>query len=297
MMKFLKIIGLLIILLVVGVGIFIATFQAPQYEDYGVFVRLRGQIVSLMDEYQARERPIMQEFKDFSLPLGFPFNKIFGGNALGVPLKSYHNDKLAVATISQFEVPPRSGYFRDFTLNVRPRSGIRAPALHIDFMKPAPGTSGMCILDFFNVDKKQIPFDDFFGSEVGQVKKAFAMVAPYQKTEADGRGKITKYLDPYKSPYRFELKEPNADDEAARRKYYETVSQAMAIIFPVYFKRLHSLEVEAAFVDAHEEKTKEFVRQIYAEDVAVMLGKKVFKDRFRKYWLDGFWNVDIVLVD
>ncbi len=61
------------------------------------------------------ERPITQDFTEFTLAVSFPFNKVFGSDVIAVPLQSFESDTLGVATISQFEVPPDSSYYRDFT--------------------------------------------------------------------------------------------------------------------------------------------------------------------------------------
>ncbi len=289
----LKIIGIGIIALIVIAVVFIMTFEPEKLSDYGEFDKLRSQMLGLLQEHNAAERPITKEFATFSLDLAFPFNKLFGCNLLGIPLKAYSNDTLATATISQFEIPAGSDYYRDFTLNIRPRYGVKAPILHIDFMKPAPGTSGLCIMDFFNVDKENIPYETFFGSDIDTIKKALAMVEKYQRVE--GRGEITKYLDPFKSPYRFELTEPKAENDAEREAYYHTVAEAIRMILPVYMKKAHSAEVDPTYAARHKEKSKELILGIYQNDFAVNMGKKIFKDSFKKYWRDGFWNVDFEL--
>ena len=121
------------------------------------------------------------------------------------------------------------------------------------------------------------------------------MVQQYQRTLEEGRGKITAYLDPYKSSYRFELMEPKTDDEAVRREYYQTAGKALELVFPAYFKRLHSLEPDPAYAPRQEQKTKELIGQIYSKDFAVSMGRKFFKEHFNRYWLDGFWNVQVEL--
>lgn len=297
MKKALKIIGAIILVVVAAAAIFILTYQPKKYSDFGVFANLRNQVLMLLKEYKAGPRSITQDFSQFTLNLSFPYNKIFGSDAIAIPLKSFQNDKMAVATISQFEVPPGSSYYRDFTLNIRPHYGLRAPAFHIDFMKPAPGTSGLCIVDFFNADKENISVEKFFGNELENVREALSMVEKYQRTPEEGRGKITVYLDPYKSKYRFELKEPQTEDEALRKQYYETVEKALKLIFPAYFKSLHRLNPDAGYTKRHTEKTKALVKLFYDNDIAIALGKRIFKEHFKKYWLDGFWNVQMELKD
>jgi hypothetical protein len=294
-MKVLKIIGVLLLIVIAGAAIFIMTYQPKKYSDFGVYADLRSQVLTVLKEYKATERPITQDFKDFTLNLSFPFNKVFGNDNVGIPLASFETDRISVVTISQFEVPPKSGYCRDFTLNIRPRYEYKAPIFHIDFMKPSPGVPGLCTVDFFDVDKENINLEKFFGSQIGEVKKALSMVEKYQRTAEDGRGKITKYLDPWKSLFRVELKEPPTQDETVRKEYFATAQAAIKLLLTAYLKSLYNLQPDPGYAKQHEEKTKELVLALYKNDVAISLGRRIFKDQFNKYWLDGFWNVQVEL--
>lgn len=297
MKKVFKIIGVIILLIIVAITTVIITYQPKKYSDFDVFTNLQNQVLVLLQMYGARERAVSQDFKKFSLHLSFPYSKIFGSSEIGVPLQSFQNSKIAAATITHFEVPARSSYYRDFTLHIRPQYGLKAPVFHIDFMKPMLGTPGLCIVDFFNVDRENISLEEFFGEELENVKKALSSVEKYQRSEKEGRGKITVYLDPYKSPFRYELKEPVTDDETIRKEYYQTVEEALRLLFPAYLKSLHKLEPDEGFAQRHEEKTKELMQLMYKNDVAINLGKKIFKEHFKHYWLDGFWNVEMELPD
>jgi len=297
MKKIFKILGIVFLIIIVGVAIFIMTFQPKKYSDFGVFADLRSHVLTVLKEYRATERSITQDFHGFTLNLSFPFSKVFGSDVIGIPLASFETDRIFVATISQFEVPPKSGYCRDFTLNIRPRYEYKAPVFHIDFMKPSPGVPGLCTADFFNVDTENISLETFFGSELENVQKALSMVEKYQRTVEDGRGKITKYLDPWKSKYRIELKEPPTQDEKVRKEYYETAQGAIKLLLSAYLKSLYKLQPDPGYAKRHEEKTREIVLALYKNDVAISLGKKIFKEHFRKYWLDGFWNVQVELKD
>ncbi len=285
-MKILKAIGLIVVLLIVVVGIFVATFTPPKYEDFGVYNDLKK--FTLERFLVAKARPV----ETMTLQLSFPYSKIFGSDVIALPLKSFETDRIGAASISQFEVPPGSGYFRDFTFNIRPSYSFKAPIFHIDFMKPSVGVPGLCSMDIFNVDPENINYEKFFGSELENVKKALAMVEKYQRTVEQGRGKITKYLDPYKSPYRVELQEPKGD-EAARKQYFQTAGEAYKIMLTAYLKSLAALAPEPAYAVRHEQKMKELVTALYKNDVAINLGKKIFKDQFKKFWMDSFWNVQI----
>ena len=164
-------------------------------------------------------------------------------------------------------------------------------------MKPSPGTPGLCSMDFFNPDTENISVDEFFGTEIESVKEALSLVERYQRSVEEGRGKITAYLDPYKSEYRFELMEPKTDSEKIRQEYYTTVEKAVKLVLAAYLKSLHKLTLDTGYAQAHEDKTKELVILFYNNDFAIALGKRVFKEHFEKYWLDGFWNVQVELED
>lgn len=296
MKRLLKIVGLLLLLAVLAAIAFMVAYQPKKYDDYHVFTDLRNEAIGLCRQCQADERPITREFSAFTLNLSFPFNKLFGGSIVAVPLKSFANHTMSLA-ISQFQVPAGSDYYRDFTLHIRPQYGIKAPIFHIDFMKPALGTPGLCSMDFFNPDPGAISTRDFLGEELPAVQKALALVEPYQRTREQGRGKITAYLDPFKSEFRIELMEPETGGESLRRQYYTTVGEAVKLILPVYLSRLHALDVDTSYAPVHEQKVKDLVRLFYKNDFAVRMGKGIFKEHFKKYWLDGFWNVEMALPD
>jgi hypothetical protein len=295
MKKILKAAGIIIVIIIIAGAVFVSMYQPPKYTDFGVFANLSSQVMQQLSEHNAQERPVMEKLKSLTLNLAFPYSKMFGSSIIGVPVRTYETDRMAAVTISQFEIPPASGYCRDFTLNIRPRYEYRAPVFHIDFMKPSPGVPGLCSLDFFNVDKDGIVFETFLGAEMETVKKALALVEPYQRTVEQGRGKITKYLDPYKSPFRVELQEPKTKDENVRKKYYETTEAAVKLLLSAYLKSLDRAAQDPAYAQTHENKMKELVLAIYTNDFAVNIGKKIFKEHFTAYWLDGFWNVQVQL--
>lgn len=297
MKRIAKTAAIIIVVIIIAGALFISMYQPPKHTDFGIFANLSSEVMTQLTERNAQERPVMSKLKSLTLNLAFPYSKMFGSSIIGIPVRAYETDRMATVTISQFEIPPASGYCRDFTLNIRPRYEYKAPAFHIDFMKPSPGVPGLCSLDFFNVDKESIAFEPFFGKEIENVKKAMAMVEKYQRTVEQGRGKITKYLDPYKSPYRIELQEPKTKDENVRKKYYETTEAAVKLLLAAYLKSLDKAAPDTAYEKKHEEKMKEMVLAIYKNDFAVNIGKKIFKEHFKTYWLDGFWNVQVQLPD
>ena len=113
----------------------------------------------------------------------------------------------------------------------------------------------------------------------------------------EGRGKITKYLDPYKSKYRMELIAPETDDQAILKEYYLTVEKTFREILPAYLNSLQNAKSVSSYSQSHETKMREFVKEIYVNDFAVKMGKKIFKDQFKKYWADGFWSVEVQMMN
>jgi len=293
MKKVLKIAGAAAGGVVLAAVIVIAVYTPPKYNDFGVYARLRSFTVTLLQQYGASERPITADFKGFFLKLSFPYSKLFGTDRLGIPFASYESERITAASISQFEVPAGSGYCRDFTFNIRPRFAYAAPVFHIDFMKPSPGLPGLCSMDFFNVDPEHINLEAFFGSDLADIQRAMALVEQYQRTPAQGRGKITAFLNPFKSPYRMELQEPKTEDENVRLLYYKAVGEAYRLALAAYLKSLYRIQPDQSYAQRHEEKTRHFVQQLYDRDFAVKMGKKIFKEHLKKYWIDGFWTVSI----
>ena len=91
--------------------------------------------------------------------------------------------------------------------------------------------------------------------------------------------------------------EPPTDNEKIRKEYYTSVEEAVKLVLAAYLKSLHNSVMDAGYAQAHEEKTKDLVILFYNNDFAIALGKRVFKEHFEKYWLDGFWNVQVALED
>jgi len=293
MKKFLKIIATLMILIIIVAGFFIATFKPPRFTDYGYYGELAAWATEQFKQQGMQPRPISEYFKNFSMPLGFPFSKLFGSQKQGVKLFSFENAPVSAATVSMFELPPGSGYYSVFTLNLVPRYGYRAPIMHVDFMKPSAGVAGMFILDFFNIDTDEISYEKFFGEDIAVIKEALAKVEQYQRTEEQGRGKISRYLDPFKSPYRMELSEPKTEDDAVRRAYYTAAYEALKMVLPVYLKRIAMVKQDQSYAAAQEQKMNILIGELFTKDFAVKMGKNIFKEHLPKYWAEGFWNVEM----
>jgi hypothetical protein len=293
MKKFLKIVGALIVVLIIVIAVFIATFKPAKYTDYGYYAELAEWATEQFAQRGMQKRPVSEYFENFYLDLGFPFSKIFGASKQGVQVISFENEQLSAATVSMFELPPGSGYYSVFTLNLVPRYGYKAPILHVDFMKPSAGVSGMFILDFFNVDTDNISVENFLGKDAATVKEALALVEQYQRTEEQGRGEISRYLDPFKSSFRFELQEPKTKDNEVRKAYYTAAYKALKMVLPVYLKRMAMVQQDRGYAAVHEEKMNHLAKELYTKDFAVKMGKNIFKEHLEKYWAEGMWNVEM----
>jgi len=216
---------------------------------------------------------------------------VFGSRQLQVHLVSYESPTIAVASISQFEVPPGSGNFTDCAFVVRPAANIRAPYLHGDALKGMAGMSTSFSMDFYNVDNASIDVDAFFGDQIAKLAEGLALVEQYQRT-GDNRGKYTKHLAPYKSKYRIEIEEPDTDDDGVREAYAAAALQAYQLFMDAYFTSLARLQPEddAVLIQGVKEGTDVFIDLLYAEDTAVRLGKQLFGDDIDEYFLQGFWR-------
>lgn len=223
---------------------------------------------------------------------------VFGSKTLQVYLQSYEGDTIAVGSISQFEVPPESGAYTDCAFVVRPTAKIGAPIMHGDARAAMSGTDEEFSMDFYTYDNDTVDLDTFFTADgLGWIADAMALVAQYQIPELDekgerDRGRLTAYLDPYKSPYRLELAAPE-DDEAAREAYVEAALAAFKLYQDAYFDGLANAvqDDDGGTVQQRATTTAAFMDLFEAEDVAVMIGRLLFgKDDFPLYFNEGFWR-------
>ena len=217
---------------------------------------------------------------------------VFGSNELEVYLQSYENPKIAVGSISQFEVPPKSGTYTDCAFVVRPSARIAAPFMHGDKRAPMAGSSDEFSMDFYNYDQDNIDVDKFFGAEIDKLKKGKELVLDYQKVK--DRGKYTAYLDPYKfQEYRLELAAPKNADDAASKAYFDAVLQAFELYQDAYFAALAKAvpDNDTAIIDARKTAAEAFIKMVETEDTAVKLGKLLFGPTdLPLYFNEGFWR-------
>ncbi len=271
--------------------LFCLTGCSPEPPDYDLYENIGDYLELKYTNHGAEKRSISDDFIDYSVNLSGLFSLVFGAAQLEVHLTSYDSSDMAVASISQFEVPPDSGSYTDVAFVVRPAANIRAPFVHGDALKALAGMDGSFSMDFYNVNQENIDWETFFDNETETLEKALALVEPYQRTGED-RGKFTAHLVPYKSPYRIEIEEPETDDETERQAYFTAALDAFKLFMDAYFRSLARLEPEndTDLIQGTKDGTDEFIDILYEEDFAANMGKELFGDDFDKYFLEGFWR-------
>jgi hypothetical protein len=268
----------------------------PPEEDYNLYEDMRVYLQEKLNEMEGitvRE-DIAQYYEDYILKLSLIPRLVFGSKQLEVHMYSYESDAMAVASISQFEVPPDSENFTDVAFTIRPKANLRAPFMHGDALKGMAGMDTSFSLDFWNVNQDSIDWEAFFGDQIQKLDQGHALVAPYQRTGED-RGKYTQHLVPYKwEEYRIEIEEPDTDNEDERKAYYDAALAAFKLYTDAYLISLARLEAEddAALIDGTTEGTDEVIQVLLDEDAAAQLGRLLFgnEDEFEKYFLDAFWR-------
>jgi hypothetical protein len=284
------------IVAVLTVAILLNSCITPPEEDYNLYEDMRVYLQDKLNEMEgiAERADIAQYYDNYVLRLSFIPRLVFGSKQLEVHMYSYESDAMAVASISQFEVPPDSENFTDVAFTVRPKANRRAPFMHGDALKGMAGMDTSFSLDFWNVDKDSIDWEEFFGDQIAKLDEGHALVEPYQRTGED-RGKYTQHLIPYKwEDYRIEIEEPDTKDENERKAYYDAALAAFKLYTDAYLISLARLDAEAdeALINGTREGTEEVIEVLLAEDSAVQLGRLLFgdEDELEKYFLDAFWR-------
>ena len=160
---------------------------APPLPDFNIYANLRAYMEQKLSDHGAVVR---QDFpslfsNEYIIDLNALFALVFGDKQLEVHLASYESSMLAVASMSQFEVPPDSGNFTDFAFTIRPSANVRAPFLHGDALKGNAGTDSSFAMDFYNINQDSIDWEDFFGDQIQKLNDGLALVAPYQRQGED----------------------------------------------------------------------------------------------------------------
>ena len=274
------------------ISLFLATGCVKKIDDYGEIPEMRAFLENTLEANGAQLRPVAERFEDYKLKLSLPFWIMFGSKDLEIHMRTYQSPQLAVASFTQMELPPDSGFFLDLAFQFRPAGHLIAPLLHGDVIKPMPGIKGMFAIDFYNLNPEDLNVEQFLGDQIEKVVQALAMVKPYQKTEEQGRGKFTPHLVPWKSKFRIELQEPDVDDADRHKAYFKVVKEAFELILEAYFTALVRLDEkgDAAVINRNKEGHDKFIDTLDNEDFAARLSKWLFKDDYKLFFLEGFWG-------
>lgn len=268
----------------------------PPAEDYDLYENMRIYLQAKLIEMEgiAVRKDIERYYEDYILDLSLIPRLVFGSKQLEVHVYPFESDQMAVASISQFEVPPDSGNFTDVAFTVRPKANLRAPFMHGDALKGMAGMATSFSMDFWNVDQDAIGWIAFFGDQIEKLDQGRELVEDYQRT-GDDRGKYTEHLIPYKwKDYRIEIEEPDTTDENVREAYHQAALQAFKLYTDAYLTSLARLEAEEdpALIDGATEGTDALMDILLAEDPAARLGRLLFggEEEFEYYFLDAFWR-------
>lgn len=271
-------------------GIFLWVLLSPTPSDYGTFLKMREFDIRILERYGAEGKSINSFFEDYKLDLPFLYKAIFKAGNLSLFLKSYSSEKINTASLNQLEIGNDTDNFFDFTFMIRPDVQYNAPLFHGDALKALPGVTGALYMDFYSLNAGVDPVR-FFSVSIDKIEKALKLAKPYWKT--DGFGELTPHLDPYKSPYRLEMVEPETGTEEEKRAYYNTVYDCFILYTEAYLEALDSCLRDDSPLAAgiREREVKDFVSILYEKDMAVKMGKMIFPEEdFDKYFLDGFWG-------
>lgn len=263
----------------------------PFPDDFGTFVSMRNDFIEFLEQHQASERSINRYFEDYSLSLNPLYRSMFKTKNLTLFLKSYESPVIETATVNQLEIGKNTGNYFDFTFMIRPRPEYSLPFFHGDALKSMPGVDGALYMDFYSFSAT-LDLDSFFGAEADKIREAMDLARPYWKTE--GFGELTLHLDPYKSPFRLEMVEPERAPEEERRQYFDTARRCFQLYLKAYVTALAQFEgrEDQSVSGENRAAVEEFVSILYEHDVAVKMGKKIFPEEdFDRYFLDGFWGV------
>ncbi|MBN2657391.1 MAG: hypothetical protein JXR86_10045 [Spirochaetales bacterium] len=278
--------GLLILL--AGAGIWFVL--SPGSSDYGTFLNMRGYQIGALNRYDGEEKSINRYFDNYKLDLPLLYKLMFKAENLSLFLKSFRAEKIDTASINQLEIGNGTENFFDFTFMIRPDYRYNAPLFHGDALKALPGVTSALYMDFYSLNDDVDP-ERFFSVSRDKLEKALELARPYWKTE--GFGELTPHLDPWKSPYRLEMVEPEKGTEEEKRAYFETVYACFVLYSEAYLEALDncSRDDDPSVEAIREREVKDFVSILYEKDMAVKMGKMIFPEEdFDRYFLEGFWG-------
>lgn len=256
----------------------------PEYSDQ-TLARMRQYA---LDQFQALPdatlRSVSSAFDDYVVRLGV--------SHIEVHLDAYESRDLVNACVSQFEVPPDSQQYMDFTFGIRPNADLRAPIMHGDAL------STSFSMDIYNVNPDGVDVAAFLGERIDSIEEGLALAAQYQRLppeEGGTRGEYTPHLDPYKSAYRIELERPDGDDTA----YWDTVYEVLTLYLDAYLAGIESLQPEdnATMIQANMDGIDGIITTIWEEDIIVPMGKLMFGDDMELFFSEAFWRQGVYFSD
>lgn len=266
-------------------------YFSPPADDYGTFLNMREFQIKELAGYSNSEREINQTFENYTLSLPPLYAFMFKDNNLSLFLKSYEGERIETATINQLEIGRNTGNFFDFTFMIRPRPEYNVPFFHGDALKALPGVTSALYMDFYSLNSS-VDLAAFFGKRAEQLQKAVKLAEPYWKHE--GFGELTPHLDPYKSPWRLEMIEPERGTEKEKQEYFKTVYTCFTLYMKAYMESLYLAERPGnpELTKENRAEIEQFVSILYKEDIAVKMGKMIFPpEDFDTYFLNGFWGI------
>ncbi|MDC7228093.1 MAG: hypothetical protein PQJ61_15120 [Spirochaetales bacterium] len=259
-------------------------------DDFDTFIGMRNDLTTVL-QTEAEERKVNRFFEDYRLKLNPLFSFMFRDSELKLHLTSYESELIDTGSISQFEIGD-TGVFFDFTFMIRPDENYSLPFFHGDALKALPGVDGALYMDFYAF-AHSMSYEVFFGENISLIEEARNLAKPYWKHE--GFGELTVHLDDYKSPYRFEILEPENATETERLEYFETARKCFNLYMEAYFNALNTQAGEPSSSDAERniDSVEAFTEILYKHDSAVKMGKMIFPEEdFDRYFLEGFWGVE-----
>ena len=274
------------------------TACGPAEEDFDIYANIADYALQKIADAGGEVRAdITNQFNDvdgsdYILRLKGLIRLVFGAPRLEVHLSSYTGQRIAVASVSQFEVPPNSAIFTDAAFTVRPDADVRAPILHGDAVKGMGGMVSSFSIDFYNVNPTDVRIGKFFGDQIDKIEQALALVEPYQR-QGEDRGKYIEHIAEYSTAdMRIEIDESYIPEGVTREQYYSDMLAACQLYMDAYFTALSRRELEHDYSMRLRNIAGQeaFMDALYENDFAAQVGRVLFGDDFDAYYLDGFWR-------
>ena len=221
------------------------------------------------------------------------FALVIGSRDLALFLQSREGDRIAVASVSQFEAGHGSGRYLDFAFMARAKPEWAAPVLHGDLMLPMAGAHGALYLDYYD-PTRSLWLPDFIRGREKLLLEAMDALKPWWNRRRFG--KLTPHLDPWKSRYRIEALEPVRVGDQEVSAFFAAACHAISTYLFVWLESLEALECPLRAEDKNRNTAgiERFVQTLHTKDPAARLGKALFTPgTFRAFFLDGFWGIGL----